>query len=454
MTAPARRAALRVLRDVHTNKSDLANAQARVRRQLPDARDRALVTEIATGTLRWRAQLDYVIAQKSSRPLDRIDADVLDLLRLSAYQLLHLARVPDHAVVADAVTLAQNSGKKSAGPFVNAVLRTIARHRATPSLPQPPPPTQTESATDVAALLDYLSVTLSHPPWLAERWYRRYGFEATEQWLRFNNAPAPMTLRVNTLRRTPDQLAAELVTHGVETKHCQWTPNALVATRGNPLMTPLARQGLFWIQDEASQLVAELVRALPGQRVLDTCASPGGKSLVIAGTIRDTGQIVCGDLRRSRVALLSKTLAGAGVRCAQTVRFDARRPPCGPGFDWVLLDAPCSGLGTLRREPDIRWRRRPADLETLAAMQLSLLDGAALAVTPGGRLVYATCSSEPEENQLVVRRFLQTHAQFQLEAPSHPHASSLTDTEGFFSTLPHRDGLEAFFAATLRRTTP
>ena len=451
MTAPARRAALRVLRDVHTNKTDLATAQARVRRHLPDARDRALAMEIATGTLRWRAQLDHVIAQMSSRPLGRIDADVLDLLRLSAYQLLYLARVPDHAVVADAVTLVQTLGKQSAGPFVNAVLRAMARLGGTPGLPQRPTSTPSASTTDLAELLDYLSVTLSHPRWLAERWYRRYGFEATEQWLRFNNAAAPMAIRVNTLRCTSDHLADELLAHGVETTRSRWTPSALVVTRGNPAMTPLATQGLFWIQDEASQLVAELVRALPGQRVLDTCASPGGKSLVIAGVLHDVGQIVCGDLRPNRVTLLADTLAGTGVRCTQTVRFDARQPPSGPVFDWVLLDAPCSGLGTLRRDPDIRWRRQPADLETLGAMQATLLDGAARAVTPGGRLVYATCSSEPEENQQVVRRFLETHPQFQLEPASHPHASSLIDPDGFFSTLPHRDGLEAFFGASLRR---
>ena len=452
MTAPARRAALRVLRDIHAGQVDLAHAQARARQDLPDTRDRALATEIVTGTLRWRAQLDHLIQQASSRPIGRIDADVLDLLRLSAYQLLHLERVPDHAVVDDAVGLVLILGKSSAGPFVNAVLRAIVRQRATLDLPQAPSSMRQPSATDLGGLLDYLAITLSHPRWLAERWYRRYGFAATERWLRFNNTAAPVTLRVNTLRRTPDQLASELATHGVETVRSRWTPSALIVHQGNPTTTPLAEQGLFWLQDEASQLVAELVMAHPGQRVLDTCASPGGKSLVIAGMLGDAGLLVCGDLRPRRVALLTEILAGVGTHCTRIVRFDAHHPPCGPVFDWVLLDAPCSGLGTLRRDPDIRWRRLPDDLESLAAMQLTLLEGAASAVTDGGRLVYATCSSEPEENQLVVNRFLETHPHFDLEPPSQSRLSALFDGDGFFQTLPHRDGLEAFFAATLGRT--
>jgi 16S rRNA (cytosine967-C5)-methyltransferase len=444
---------------------DLAHAQARVRKDLPDTRDRALATEVVTGTLRWRARLDHIIQQASSRPLGRIDPDVLDLLRLSAYQLLHLERVPDHAVVDDAVGLVRSLGKSSASPFVNAVLRAVVRRRATLDLPQPPSSARQTSASrdeeheddedrteDEAALLDYLATTLSNPRWLAERWYRRYGFEATEQWLHFNNTAAPVALRVNTLRRTPDQLASELAAHGVDTARSRWTPDALIVTQGNPTTTPLANQGLFWLQDEASQLVAELVMAQPGQRVLDTCASPGGKALVVASTLDDEGLLVCGDLRPRRVAILKEILAGVGPDCTRIVRFDARRPPCGPVFDWVLLDAPCSGLGTLRRDPDIRWRRLPDDLESLAAMQLTLLEGAASAVAVGGHLVYATCSSEPEENQLVVSRFLETHPHFRLEPPSQPRLSALVDGEGFFQTLPHRDGLEAFFAATLGRS--
>ena len=223
-------------------------------------------------------------------------------------------------------------------------------------------------------------------------------------------------------------------------------------TRGNPLATPLAGRGLFLVQDEASQLVAELVRARPGERVLDACAAPGGKTVAIAGAMADRGLLVAADLRSRRLALLADTLAASGCRSTRIVRLDARRPlPFGPAFDWVLVDAPCSGLGTLRRDPDIRWRRTPDELQPLARVQADLLDAAAAVVAPGGRLVYATCSSEPEENQHVVEAFLRRAPGFDVEPPAQRRLAPLVDAAGCVRTLPHRDALEAFFAAVLRR---
>ncbi len=451
MTAPARRAALRILRDINAERADLPHAQARVRPTLSDRRDRALATEIVVGTLRWRANLDFVIGEASSRPLTRIDPDVLDLLRLSAYQLLHLKRVPDHAVVHDAVGLARDCGKASAAPYVNAVLRAIATGDPASHLPALPTAVDLEDRDRRRQVLDYLSVTQSHPRWLVERWYERYGAEAAAAWTRFNNTPAPITLRVNTLVGSARQVAEELARDGVETMTGAWTPNALVVTRGNPLSSTLAKRGLFWLQDEAAQLVAELVTPQPGDRVLDACASPGGKSLIIAGSMADRGVLVSADVRPNRTALLSRTLSQAGTRCTRVVRLDARHPPFGPVHHWVVLDAPCSGLGTLRRDPDIRWKRTADQLPELAATQSALLAGAATAVQLGGRLLYATCSSEPEENQAVVERFLQTHPTFAIERPSIPRLAALIDQDGFFQTLTHRDRLGGFFAATLRR---
>ena len=454
MTAPARRAALHALRDVHTGRADLPHAQARARPTLSDQRDRALATQIVVGTLRWRAKLDFIIQEASSRPLRRIDPDVLDLLRLSAYQLVHLERVPDHAVVHDAVALVRDLGKKSAAPYVNAVLRTIATGGPASKLPVLESAVASGSGDHRREVLDFLSITQSHPAWLVERWCDRFGVDAATEWTRFNNAPAPITLRVNTLVSSAKQLAGELADEGIETRPGTWTPNALVVIQGNPLTSPLASRGRFWLQEETSQLVGELVTARAGDRVLDACGSPGGKSLIIAGSMTDRGLLVSADLRPSRTALLSRTLSQAGAQCARIVRLDARHPPFGPVHDWVMLDAPCSGLGTLRRDPDIRWTRSAKDLLALAAMQGELLEGAATAVRPGGRLLYATCSSEPEENQAVVNRFLQAHPTFVIERPSNPRLAALVDGDGFFQTLTHRDALEAFFAARLRRQMP
>ena len=451
MTAPARAAAHRVLRDVHTRRCDLGRAQARAHRSLADPRDRALSAEITLGTLRWRAALDHELRQVSSRGLDAVDADVLDLLRAAAYQLRHLQRVPAHAVVDDAVALTRTVASPRAAGYVNAVLRALAARSAATALPSRPAGAAGRDI-DRQQALAYLGTTQSHPRWLVERWLDRHGFEAAERWTSFNNTAAPIALRVNRLRTSPEDLAAQLADQGIEVAAGRWSPATLVVTRGNPLATALAGRGLFLVQDEASQLVGELVRARPGDRVLDACAAPGGKTVAIAGAMADRGVLVAGDLRRARVSLLTDTLARCGCRSTRIVRLDARVPlPFGAVFDWVLVDAPCSGLGTLRRDPDIRWRCAPDDLAPLAGVQSALLDAAAAVVAPGGRLVYATCSSEPEENQQVVEAFLGRAGGYTVEPPAEPRVAPLLDAAGYVRTLPHRDGLEAFFAAVLRR---
>jgi 16S rRNA (cytosine967-C5)-methyltransferase len=451
MASPARRAALRALQAVNANRRDLPAAISHARGSLENERDRGLAAEIVTGTLRWRAELDHVIAAFARRPLDRLDPEVLDILRLTVYQILHLDRVPVSAAVDDAVALCKEIGKRSAGGFVNAVLRAISRRRGT--LPLPPRP---ENGSSIEAL-DYLAVTLSHPRWLMSRWIARVGFEAAEAWARFNNTAAPLTIRANTLRITRPELADRLARHGVSTEPARFAPDALIVTSGNPLRTPLAEQGLFHVQDEASQLVGLFTHAQPGERVLDACASPGGKTLTMAAMMRGEGSIVASDVRDARMQLLRRTLEPAGTRHVSLARIDLRRPlPFEPVFDCVLVDAPCSGLGTIRRDPDIRWRRHEADLAPLAAAQSLMLEQAAAVVGPGGRLIYATCSSEPEENDAVVAAFLERHDEFVLDDPRRrgPVAAGLAavlDERGCLRTHPYEHGLEAFFAAALTR---
>jgi 16S rRNA (cytosine967-C5)-methyltransferase len=450
MIAPARQAAYDVLRAVSSGRADLPGALARVRTRLPDERDRALAGEIATGTLRWQGALDHVIAAFARRPAARLDPEVLDVLRLSAFQLLHLDRIPASAAVNDAVDLTRRAGKKSAAGMVNAVLRRISRERS--GLPLPPRP---RTGTERTEAIAYLSITLSHPEWLAARWLDRYGLERSEAWTRFNNAAAALALRANRLRTTPEELAKILAAHGVETEPARFSPDGLVVRTGNPLLTPVADQGLFVVQDESSQLVALAAAPRPGERVLDACASPGGKTTAMAAAMSDRGIIVATDLRGRRVELLARTVRTAGAQCVRVVQADASGGlPFAAAFDAVLLDAPCSGLGTLRRDPDVRWRRQPEDLPVLAATQLSMLRQAADVLKPGGRLLYATCSSEPEENEEVVSRFLDERRDFSLApgdalpAPVQPFITP----EGHFRTEPFSHQLEAFFAAMLVKT--
>ena len=435
MIAPARQAAFDVLRAVSSGKVDLGTALAQARTRLGDERDRALAGEIATGTLRWQAAFDHVTTSFANRPLKKLDAEVIDILRLSMFQLLHLDRIPASAAVKDAVDLAGKAGKRSAAGLVNAVLRRVSRERA--SLPLPPRPA---NLGDRDAVLSYLSTTLSHPAWLVARWLDRYGFEAAETWARFNNSPAALTLRANRLKTTRHALREALAREGIESTEGRHAADALVIRAGNPLGTALDEEGAFVVQDEGSQLVGEYADAKPGETVLDACASPGGKTTQMATAMNGSGRIVAADVRGRRVRLLSRTIARCGAANVRIVQADAAGwLPFGAVFDRILLDAPCSGLGTLRRDPDIKWRRRETDLASLARVQLQMLEHAGAVLAPRGTLVYSTCSSEPEENDGVVSAFLASHPEFRL------------DREPLL-TLPHRHGLEVFFAAMLVKT--
>jgi 16S rRNA (cytosine967-C5)-methyltransferase len=452
MIGPARVAAYDILTALSSGRSDLPGAIASTRGALHDERDRALAAEIAAGVQRSRGALDHLIEHFSKRPITRLDDEVVDILRLSAYQLLHLTRVPAAAVVDDAVNLAKRAGKTSASGLVNAVLRAIARARS--ALPLPPRPAD---PTDRASALAYFSVTLSHPRWLAERWLDRVGFAAAERWLQFDNTAAPLTLRANRLRVTPTELAVRLEAENIALTPGRFAPDALIVNAGHPLRGAGLELGWFVVQDEASQLVALLAGDDPARRLLDTCASPGGKTTAMAA-MRPEALIVACDVREKRVELLRRVVAASGAANVRIVQADLLQPlPFSARFDCVLVDAPCSGLGTLRRDPDIRWRRRESDLAPLANAQRLMLRHASGAVAPGGRLVYATCSSEPEENEDVAAGFLRDADGFEAidarrAAPRLPAA--VVDSAGCLRTLPYEHGLEAFFGAVFRRTAP
>jgi 16S rRNA (cytosine967-C5)-methyltransferase len=461
MIAPARVAAYDALLAVSGGRADLPSAIARARGSLSDERDRALATDIATGVQRWRAALDHLIVHFARRTLDRLDPEIVEILRLGIYQLLHLTRVPAAAVVDDAVSLAKRARKTSASGLVNAVLRAVSRGRQRLPLPARPGSGEAEGARRESReeVLDYLSITLSHPRWLAERWLDRLGFETAEAWLLFNNTAPSLTLRTNVLRTTTEHLQELLRESGVATTRGRFAPDALLVEHGNPLnLDEEHLAGQFVVQDEASQLVTLLAGAHPGLTVLDTCASPGGKATALAALLPEGGRLVACDVRERRMQLLKRTIRAAGADGVALVQADLLAPlPFARPFSTVIVDAPCSGLGTLRRDPDIKWRRKASDLAALAERQSAMLDHAAAVVAPHGRLVYATCSSEPEENDEVVEAFLQrTHGWQRVDARVvHPLLPpSVVDGNGWFRTTPDRHGLEAFFGVVFEKQRP
>ena len=447
MIGPARVAAFRVLREVARGDAQPAAVLAHEHRGLDDPRDRALATDIVIGTLRWQRALDAAIAGAAARPLDSIDEGVLLILRLSLYQLLHLDRVPASAVVDDAVSLTRSAGQARATGFVNGVLRTLSRSRGRLGLPARPAADAPRQAS-----IDYLGITQSHPDWLVTRWLDRYGFENAAAWTEFNNVTPALTLRANRLVISRDDLRRELLDESeLDTAPGRYAPDALVVGSSR---LPEAR-GRFTIQDEASQLVPLLLGARPGERVLDLCAAPGGKATGLAADMEGRGLIVACDARAKRMRLLAGAVRDSRAPNIRLVQVGGRdEVPFAPVFDRVIVDAPCSGLGTLRRDPDIRWRRRETDLPGFAEYQRTLLARAASAVAPGGRLVYATCSSEPEENEAVVDAFVTDHPGFALlntREIDEARLGPVTDARGMLRTLPFAHGLEAFFAAALVR---
>jgi 16S rRNA (cytosine967-C5)-methyltransferase len=404
------------------------------------AEDARLSTQLVYGTLAWQGRLDHHLAALFGRPLARLDPPVLCALRLGLYQLLFLDRIPAYAAIDTSVSLVASKGPGVRG-LVNAILR-----RAAASGPH------TLALPPVADRPKRLAVEWSHPQWIVERW-------ATTQddlvaLLRADNEPPKTTLRVNPARATPGDVLAELARWDVMARGGQWASSAVVLESGGlgALAPRLLAEGRTSFQSEASQVVVDLLAVQPGMEVLDACAAPGNKATAIAERLAGSGRVLALDPRPGGLERLTAECSRLGLARLSPVVADARFPPTRHGFDAVLVDAPCSGLGTLRRHPEVRWRRRPEDVLRLAALQRALLDRVAPLVRPGGALVYAVCTLTTEEGEAVIEDFLSAHPTFGVEPAGRVltgAARELVDREGFLRTLPHRHGIDGFFAARL-----
>jgi 16S rRNA (cytosine967-C5)-methyltransferase len=445
MTPPsaARTVAARVLERVLSEGAyaELALDGELDRRQL-SPRVIALATELVYGTLRWQRYLDWILAPHSKRRLDGLDPGPLVLLRMTAYQIAFLERVPAFAAVNDAVTLAGRARKPGVGGFVNAVLRSFARRGAAEREPRAP-----------ADLVEALALRCSFPSWVAARWMERYGASDAEKLMRALNERPSLTLRTNTLRVTREALAARLETEEkIGTRPTRYASEGLVAEHGGrPGNWRAFADGAFAIQDEASMLVTQLLEAQPGDTVGDVCAAPGTKTTHLAQLMENRGRILAFDPQPARLNLVREAAARLGVTIVQTLDGPAETlAPKFPGAcDAVLVDAPCSSLGVLRRNPEVKWRRAPGDIVANAGRQQMILNAAATMVKPGGRLVYATCSLEPEENDEVARGLMAAHPDFALDPPS--EFPLPVSPDGFLRLLPHHHGTDGFTAVRLIR---
>jgi 16S rRNA (cytosine967-C5)-methyltransferase len=411
-----------------------------------DARDRALLTELVYGVLRWRGRLDWHIDQLSRTRPDKIAPAVRVLLRLGLYQVLFLDRVPAHAAVDETVKIAAVTQPKHIKGFVNGLLR--AARRRDPDWPWPDP--EKEPST-------YLSVTTSHPGWVVRAFLERLGFEETSELLKANNTVAPLVVRVNTLKAEPREVLQGLRAEGLEAQPSPWLEEALRVhgARRDVGGSAVFREGLVQIQDEASQLVGRLLGPRPGERVLDLCAGFGGKSTHLGILMENRGEVTAVEQTAWKLEECAENARRQGIDIVRTRAADVLKlDPAESGeFDRVLLDAPCTGFGSLRRNPDIRWRRAARDPYRFSRTQAALLQAAAGFVKKSGVLVYATCTLFSEENEDVAAEFEKAFPDWEQEpAAERLPAACRGMIEGpWFQSWPHRHDVDGFFAARWRR---
>ncbi len=436
-----RREAVRILDRVERGGAYASALLEHVEPRFRDRRDRALLHALVLGVLRSRSVLDHAIARLASRPLEDIDPEVLQILRVGAFMLFAMDRIPSYAVLDVMVSVAAGLGGPGTAGFVNGVLRALARNPAAHEVAMPAP-------GDV----EQLALSLGHPAWLTRRVVGRIGWDAAVELLEADNRPALTVIRANSRRCSRSELVKRLAAEGVGATPCRYVPGALTV-EGVVQSTTAFHEGLAHVQDEASQLLPLLFgRSLQG-RILDACAAPGGKTMVLAELAVDGAELVAVDRNETRLRKVRQNAERLGHAGILTLSGDmvSPVPPVEGVFDHILVDAPCSGTGTLRRHPEIRWRLQEDDLARLAARQENILTVAASLLAPGGSLVYGVCSMEPEEGEGVIGSFLSRHPAFTVADPRNNIPEScrpLVGKDRFTRTSP-AEGMDGFFGALL-----
>jgi 16S rRNA (cytosine967-C5)-methyltransferase len=446
MSNAPREIALEVINRVHKTGS-YANLllPKRLQESDLDVRDRAFVTELTYGTLRAKGTLDWVVKKFSSQKIDKIPDLVLDLLRMSIYQIIYMD-VPDHAAVNEAVDIAKKNFHPGISKFVNGLLRSVSREKE--NLPWP---------DRDADPVKYIALKYFHPMWMVKSWIEEFGVADTEALCAANNRPPKMMIRVNILKTDPDALAQALKDAGWTVEAGSYLREAL-SVRGGGDITRLSqfKQGQFYVQDESSMIIAHVVDPQPGETVLDAAAAPGGKTTHMVELMKNKGQIISVDSNVNRVNLMKQNFSRMGASIALPIQADAKKinTVIKKPVDRALLDAPCSGLGVLARRPDSRWNKTQEQITELMSLQTDMLDAVAGAVKPGGVLVYSVCTLTRQETRLVVERLLRIREDFYVDdiAAYLPESLRADVKDDMIQLLPHKHGVDGLFIARLRRS--
>lgn len=443
----ARDAALQVLVEVEKKEAytNLVLNKIISKKDLTEV-DRAFLTELSYGVIQRLNTLDWAISLFLNRSLQELTPWIRNILRLGTYQVLFLQRIPDPAAVDEAVKIAYRYGHKGVAGLVNAVLRKLCSEKE--NLPWPSRSKNPEL---------YLSLTYSFPQWMVKRWIKNLGLEEAEAFCSAANHPPPLTVRTNKLKLSRDELKSRLFEEGVESLECRYAQEGLsIKLAGKLTELSSFREGLFQVQGEASMLVAPSLDPQPGERILDMCSAPGGKTIHLAMLMENKGKILAADLYPNRLKLVEEAAGRQGIEIIQTEKMDGRFMPSNYKnfFDRVLLDVPCSGLGVVRRKADLKWRRKEEDISSLAELQIELLQRAFYALRPGGFLVYSACTIEPEETVAIVKSFIQRESSASFDPLSPFLPFELKDEEqepGMIYLWPHKHGLDGFFIARIKK---
>lgn len=404
-----------------------------------EAKDRGLLTELTYGTLQHRMALDYYL-----EPFVRgkLDTWVRELLRMSLYQIVYLTKIPPHAVVNEAVNIAKKRGHKRIAPTVNGILRSVLREG-------------TRSLDEITDSVERTSIETSHPKWLIKRWIELYGEEEATAMAHENNNPAAITMRVNQTKKPIKEVIALLQSEKVKVSAGKIVDESLLSESGNPANTRVYTKGLITIQDESSMLPAYALDVKPGMRVLDMCAAPGGKTTHIAELMNDEGEVIAYDVHKHKIKLIKDNARRLGLKSIEAKSGDSRKLVEVYGessFDRILVDAPCSGFGVIRRKPEIKYVKKESDIKGLLTIQSELLDEAAKLIKPNGLIVYSTCTVEYKENRGMVEQFLKKHEDMQLiPLPNIAGNEKLAIENDTLQVLPQHFGGDGFFIAALQK---
>lgn len=403
--------------------------------------DKSLLYEIVHGVTRWLGRIDWILNGFYKGQFSKCIPNVKNAMRVALYQILFLEKIPEYAAVNEAVEFVKKlQGQKSAD-LTNAVLRNIIRSKDAIRYPD-----QGEE------LIGYFSAYYSHPTWMVKRWINRYGKDETEKLLTSNNSKPSLMIRINSLVTTKEELKTLLDKVDLKYTEGKYLPEFIrMNILSNITDWEYFHKGYFSVQDESTGIPIKLLDVKPNMRVLDLCAAPGGKTAFIADVMQNTGEIIALDRFESRLKILRKNLERLKVKNVKTLTIDANEYTDNEGFDRVLIDAPCSGLGTLTKKPDLKWKRDLGDIRKIANIQYELLEKGASLLKKDGVLVYSTCTIEPEENKEIINKFLQEHQDFRIVNAGDTFSSDFLDENGCVQILPHVHGIDGSFAAKLER---